>query len=58
VLTPKYLLFAKKIAPGNIESAISQISFWCASLDFTFDTTSGWGLSRHGGMFHSYFFIL
>jgi len=40
VLTPKYLLFAKKIAPGNIESAISQILFWCASLDFTFDTTS------------------
>jgi len=34
------LLFAKKIAPGNIESAISQILFWCAPLDFTFDTTS------------------
>jgi len=39
VLTQKYLLFAKKVAPGNIESATSQILFWCASLDFTFDTT-------------------
>jgi len=40
MLTQKYLFFAKKIAPDNIERAINQILFWCALLDFTFDTTS------------------
>jgi len=53
VLTQKYPLFAKKIAPGNMESAISQILFWCASLDFTFDTTS-----THSHIFYSIHFFI
>jgi len=39
VLTQKYLLFAKKIAPGNIERY--QPNFILVRpLDFTFDTAS------------------